>query len=526
MNFLILSSLFIWSVHAHGYMSKPNATYFDESGKTNYIMRVDARTLFPAYTWDYSPSENALEYQRLVNNGGIAQPLRLFMNQRINGCPMNKMDVIMNTNNFDTMDFQNDQAREGLISTHSGPCEIWIDDIRVFSDMNCAEHYKDYPTRLPVDYSKCTSDTCQLAFYWCAMHESWWQLFKHCVTISNTQGAVSKSTTSTSQPTSTTAPLVSGDDTQPTEPTSTTELTEPSATTSATTTSATIEPTEPTATTSSSIPIIASPIKKCHMRSSIIPTFTSPAVTTATVSINPFGFNTITNNYIVDGGAIPETRGVNIHPGGITLSMHSSPRIYMLDDANSKYQMFDLRGRKLSFDVNIIGVPCGYNLALYFSQMSHGATIGFGYCDAQGQGYACPEMDIFEGNLVATRLTSHPCIGSSCDRDGVSGGIWFKGVGNKTHIETSFIVTDGILTRIEQTVSWNGITQSINITETTAYGGLKQMGEAFKAGMVLIMSIWTAGQFGMDWLNGKCISYETNFEIVSGSFSGLTISLL
>jgi hypothetical protein len=235
--------------------------------------------------------------------------------------------------------------------------------------------------------------------------------------------------------------------------------------------------------------------------------------------------NTITNNYIVDGGVALASRGVTVYENSVTLSMQSSPRIYMLDKSGNNYQMFDLRGKKLSFDINLVTVPCGYNIAFYFSQMSENATVGFGYCDAQGQGYACPEMDIFEGNSVAMKITSHPCD-SSCDRNGAANGLFFDAVGNQTHIDTSFIMNGDSLNRIDQSITWNGQTKSLSIIETSAYGGLKQMGEAFKSGMVLIMSIWTAGQSGMDWLNGQCNTYATDLSVISGSFSNMIVRSL
>ncbi len=503
---LFTYSLIITSVNCHGFMTKPHAVYFDDSSKTNYITRVDAKSLFKDYTWDYSPSENANEYKRLVDNGGIIQPLRAFMDERIDGCPMNDLSIVVGTFNFTTMEFLNDQAREGLIRTHEGPCEIWIDDMRVFSDMNCAAHYSTYPASLPIDYSKCTNNKCTLSFYWCALHESFWQLFKHCVTISN-------SLTSTEQINVnehfTVPPTY-----VPTTATSTSTAT-PTTATPITATPTTASTSTSTSTPTTATPTTATPIKRCRIK---------PVNQTQAPTISNTGINIITNKFILEGGTVPESAGVSINGKNIDLHQQYSPRIYMLNENGNKYQMFNLNNKKISFDVDISNVPCDYNLALYFSEMKEDASIGHGYCDAQGQGYSCSEMDIFEGNEISMHLTSHPCEYSNCDRDGVVSKLYFKRISNNMHVETKFFMTNNVLSYIEQSITWNEQIALQTIKETNAFGGLKQMGESFKNGMVLVMSIWTAGDGGMAWMNGQCNGYRTDISNIHGIFYNIAIS--
>lgn len=231
-------------------------------------------------------------------------------------------------------------------------------------------------------------------------------------------------------------------------------------------------------------------------------------------------------NFIADGGASIASRGVSVSDGSISLSMKHSPRIYMLDDGGSKYEMFNLVGKQISFDVDISRVPCDYNLALYFSEMSQSASIGSGYCDAQGQGYACAEMDIFEANLVASHLTSHPCEGSICDKSGAHARQEFAGSNIDTsvpfHVSTQFISDESnTLIRVEQTFR-----QKNNIVGSTLSisDGLASMGRSFENGMVLTMSIWTAGPGGMPWLNGQCGSFDSNTDGIKGVFTNITVS--
>jgi cellulase len=77
------------------------------------------------------------------------------------------------------------------------------------------------------------------------------------------------------------------------------------------------------------------------------------------------------------------------NPSGTT----SSPRVYLLDEKKENYEMLQLTGYEMSFDVDVSRLPCGMNGALYLSEMKAdggrsalnpaGATYGTGYCDAQ-----------------------------------------------------------------------------------------------------------------------------------------------
>jgi cellulase len=72
-----------------------------------------------------------------------------------------------------------------------------------------------------------------------------------------------------------------------------------------------------------------------------------------------------------------------------------SPRLYLLEEGKQRYEMLQLTGGELAFDVDISKLPCGMNGALYLSEMEAdggkattplnkaGAQYGTGYCDAQ-----------------------------------------------------------------------------------------------------------------------------------------------
>ncbi|KAK4139263.1 endoglucanase EG-1 [Dichotomopilus funicola] len=128
-----------------------------------------------------------------------------------------------------------------------------------------------------------------------------------------------------------------------------------------------------------------------------------------------------------------------------------SPRVYLLDSTERKYEMLSLTGNEFAFDVDATKLPCGMNSALYLSEMDPtgaeselnpgGAYYGTGYCDAQcyvtpfinglgnldGKGACCNEMDIWEANGRSNHVAPHPCNvdgpylceGAECEADGV-----------------------------------------------------------------------------------------------------------
>ncbi|POW08326.1 hypothetical protein PSTT_07588 [Puccinia striiformis] len=150
-------------------------------------------------------------------------------------------------------------------------------------------------------------------------------------------------------------------------------------------------------------------------------------------------------------------------------------RMYLLDASGQKYQMFMLKNKQFSFDVDVSKLPCGINGALYFTAMDAdggtsafpnnkaGAKYGTGYCDAQcprdikfiagkansegwqgegtdagkgKMGNCCPEMDIWEANSISQAFTPHtckdisakPCTGALC---GDGEGNRYKGLCDK-----------------------------------------------------------------------------------------------
>jgi len=132
-----------------------------------------------------------------------------------------------------------------------------------------------------------------------------------------------------------------------------------------------------------------------------------------------------------DGGSALGDRLTLKHNSGFSLTTtcqdHWDPNAFTL---------FKLLGRTLSFTVDLSGVGCGCNLALYLingpaKDASGNPSLGTCpwspyYCDANKVcGQYCPEVDIMEANSRAYASTPHKCDAPSnaghygnCDRNG------------------------------------------------------------------------------------------------------------
>ncbi|PPR02243.1 hypothetical protein CVT24_011492 [Panaeolus cyanescens] len=164
-----------------------------------------------------------------------------------------------------------------------------------------------------------------------------------------------------------------------------------------------------------------------------------------------------TSQCVLEGAEYQSTYGITTSGNALTLKFiqpnssgkNIGSRVYLMAD-DSKYEMFKLLNQEFTFDVDVSGLPCGLNGALYFSAMDEdggmgrfsgnkaGAKYGTGYCDSQcprdikwingeanaegwepsdndanagkGQyGTCCNEMDIWEANSISTAYTPHPC---------------------------------------------------------------------------------------------------------------------
>ncbi|KAF4315387.1 hypothetical protein BBO99_00009400 [Phytophthora kernoviae] len=187
----IMAALMISSTDAHGYISKPAAQFVDPSTSTYYAKTItaDVNSAFGGLKWDDSPEANTAIFTSSFANAGYSS-LRDMLDQQVTDCANTRTDVSpVDVSGLTTMNWQNDQEQKGFIDSHHGPCEVWIDDTLVDHQDDCVATYgSGYPASVNADFSKCSGD-CTLRFYWIALHEPNWQIYKQCVPVVNNSGA-------------------------------------------------------------------------------------------------------------------------------------------------------------------------------------------------------------------------------------------------------------------------------------------------------------------------------------------------
>lgn len=122
----------------------------------------------------------------------------------------------------------------------------------------------------------------------------------------------------------------------------------------------------------------------------------------------------------VDGAEYEATYGIKTSGDQLSLQFvkeheygkNVGSRVYLMENDDT-YQMFTLLGNEFTFDVDVSGISCGLNGALYFVSMDEdgglskydgnaaGAKYGTGYCDSQ-----CPRDVKFIDGLVSFATSS------------------------------------------------------------------------------------------------------------------------
>jgi len=212
------------------------------------------------------------------------------------------------------------------------------------------------------------------------------------------------------------------------------------------------------------------------------------------------------------------------------------------------YRQFSLVNRDLSFDVDLSGVPCGCNGAIYLVGMSSPNQWNSNYCDIQMSGdQRCLEVYLLEGNAKAVQSTLHTAEGKgneghSCNQDGCYASLGkdrstahLYGPGASEGIDTSrpFTVSatfreahdengaPGVAYDVtlmqSDSVSGSGSSRSVHFFDSEAVAGSHSADgspqpvpaadrtrtrDALLNKMVLVVSLWTADD--LSWLDGGC----------------------
>ena len=142
-----------------------------------------------------------------------------------------------------------------------------------------------------------------------------------------------------------------------------------------------------------------------------------------------------------NGGFVGEswgTQNIEVLDEQDGITMQGANRVYVIEDwvwshtwREVRYKRLRLLNKAVSFTVDLSGVNCGCNAAIYLVQMpfpEYSSSDSSEYCDIQGyeQGSEikpCLEIDLLEGNAKAVQSTLHTTSGhgnarARCNQDG------------------------------------------------------------------------------------------------------------
>jgi hypothetical protein len=230
-----------------------------------------------------------------------------------------------------------------------------------------------------------------------------------------------------------------------------------------------------------------------------------------------------TQRYIVSA----DWAGSLISVGGDSVTLRHNARAYIATNADDNldpdnYHQYVLKDKTLSFDVDLNGISCSCNAALYtvsmpglnWSWQPDPSSGGDYYCDAnQVGGVWCWEMDIMEANKYVVATTPHKCWQSAgtpisgCDRGGCGSNTWdadSSAFGPGKRIDTNRKFTqhttfkDG---KIHLKYEQDGQTFEFDACNDSGY--VWSMDDTFTKGMTIVMSYWGDSYGSMSWLDQR-----------------------
>jgi len=88
---------------------------------------------------------------------------------------------------------------------------------------------------------------------------------------------------------------------------------------------------------------------------------------------------TCAQNCALDGADYEGTYGITSTGDALTLTLKTGSnvgsRLYLLGPKGENYEMFNLKNKEFTFDVDVSNLPCGLNGAVYFVEMVSSASM-------------------------------------------------------------------------------------------------------------------------------------------------------
>ncbi|KAG7384706.1 hypothetical protein PHYPSEUDO_002351 [Phytophthora pseudosyringae] len=187
--------------NAHGHLDEPKATFQDGKSTVSWVVQIDN-------FWDIgSGGDQVGKFKTMAKQKGKSvKDVVLEMVGADKKCGFTRADA-------DPQPVPTDGKAKWLGNdgggfTHTGPCELYIDDKMVLHSDDCESDYPGGPNDsgkmsvLPVDYSSCNGK-CMFKIYWLGFQNAQWQAYINCVPLSGSGGSSTTTQTQSSAGSST-----------------------------------------------------------------------------------------------------------------------------------------------------------------------------------------------------------------------------------------------------------------------------------------------------------------------------------
>ncbi|KAF1774986.1 hypothetical protein GQ600_25367 [Phytophthora cactorum] len=171
---------------AHGNLKEPTATFQDGAPTVEWVTMIDN-------FWDIgSGGDQVGKFKTMAKEKGMSVKDVVLDMVKDKKCGYTRTDV-------DPQPVPSDGKVKWLGNggggfTHTGPCELYLDDKMVLHGDDCEEEFpggadgSNKMSEMPVDFASCNGK-CMLTIYWLAFQNEQWQAYVNCVPVQGSGSA-------------------------------------------------------------------------------------------------------------------------------------------------------------------------------------------------------------------------------------------------------------------------------------------------------------------------------------------------
>ncbi|KAF1787569.1 hypothetical protein GQ600_17992 [Phytophthora cactorum] len=201
---------------AHGNLKEPKATFQDGAPTVEWVTMIDN-------FWDIgSGGDQVGKFKTMAKEKGMSVKDVVLDMVKDKKCGYTRTDV-------DPQPVPSDGKVKWLGNggggfTHTGPCELYLDDKMVLHGDDCEEEFpggadgSNKMSEMPVDFASCNGK-CMLTIYWLAFQNEQWQAYVNCVPVQGSGSATQTQSSAAGPSTEEQTPAAPSTSTDPEAPT-------------------------------------------------------------------------------------------------------------------------------------------------------------------------------------------------------------------------------------------------------------------------------------------------------------------